>query len=149
MQLARLARGFVLDYWAIISGMPFSFSCFPVFSVTFENFAIVCRHDGFFLRISLPALCEIHLIIILKNDFNMSQVHSKFVMLFDKSMTHNDSCIILFYIDGVNFSLKCFLEAVSFFGYLSPEGMLRGAPSLLQQTGSFFHGEDKVYSYVK
>lgn len=86
--------------------MRFSFSCFPVFSVTFENSVIVCRHDGFFLRIFLPALCEIHLIIILKNDFNISQVHPKFVMLFDKSMNHNDSYIILFYIDGVDFSLK-------------------------------------------
>lgn len=115
---------------------------------------IVCHHNGFFLRIFLPALCEIHLIIILKNNFNISQVHSKFVMLFDKSMNHNDGYIILFYIDGVNFSLKhcfykCFLEAVSFFGYLSPEGMMLGALSLLKQMGSFFHGEDKVYSYIK
>lgn len=112
MQLERL-RGSVLDYWAIISGIPFSFSCFPVFSVTFEYFATVCHHNGSFMRIFLPALCEIHLITILKNDFNISWVHSKFVMFFDKSMNHNDSYIILFYIDGVNFSLKhCFCSRI-------------------------------------
>lgn len=56
-------------------------------------------------------------------------------MLFDKSMNHNESYIILFYTDYI--------------GYLSPEGMLRGALSFLKQMGSFFHGEDKVYSYIK